>query len=89
MLKIAGLEIENIVLTSFASAIATLNEDEEQQGVALVDIGATTSDLIIFKENSVRYTNFIGIGSYHITNDLAMALHTPIKDAELIKLNID
>jgi len=89
MLKIAGLEIENIVLGSFASSIATLNEDEEQQGVALIDIGATTSDLIIFKDNSVRYTNFVGIGSYHITNDLAMALHTPIKDAELIKLNID
>jgi cell division protein FtsA len=89
MLKIAGLEIDNIVLSSFASAIATLNEDEEQQGVALVDIGATTSDLIIFKDNSVRYTDFIGIGSYHITNDLAMALHTPVKEAELIKLNID
>lgn len=89
MLKAAGLKIENIVLSSFASAIATLNEDEKQQGTALVDIGATTSDLIIFKENSVRYTDFIGIGSYHITNDLAMALHTPIKEAELIKLNID
>jgi cell division protein FtsA len=89
MLKIAGLNIDNIVLSSFASAIATLNEDEEQQGIALVDIGATTSDLIIFKENSVRYTDFIGIGSYHITNDLAMALHTPIKEAEHIKLNID
>jgi cell division protein FtsA len=89
MLKLAGLGIDNIVLSSFASAIATLNEDEEQQGIALVDIGATTSDLIIFKENSVRYTDFIGIGSYHITNDLAMALHTPIKEAELIKLNID
>jgi cell division protein FtsA len=89
MLKIAGLKVDNIVLSSFASSIATLNEDEEQQGIALVDIGATTSDLIIFKENSVRYTDFIGIGSYHITNDLAMALHTPIKKAELIKLNID
>jgi cell division protein FtsA len=89
MLKMAGLELENIVLSSFASAIATLNEDEAQQGIALIDVGATTSDLIIFKENSVRYTDFIGIGSYHITNDLAMALHTPVKEAEFIKLNID
>jgi cell division protein FtsA len=88
MLKAAGLKIENIVLNSFASAISSLNEDEKQQGAALVDIGATTSDLIIFKENSVRHIDFIGIGSYHITNDLAMALHTPVKEAELIKLNI-
>jgi len=89
MLKLAGIEIENIVLSSFASAIATLNDDEKQQGIALIDIGATTSDLIIFKDNTVRYIDFVGIGSYHITNDLAMAIHTPIKDAELIKLNID
>jgi len=88
MLKTAGLKIENIVLSSFASSISSLNEDEKQQGAALVDIGATTSDLIVFKENSVRHIDFIGIGSYHITNDLAMALHTPIKEAELIKLNI-
>ena len=88
VLKIAGLTLENIVLNSFASAIATLNEDEKEQGVALIDIGATTSDLIILKDNAVRWTEFIGVGSYHITNDLAMALHTPISQAEEIKLNI-
>jgi len=88
MLKIAGLTIENIVLSSFASAIATLNEDEQEQGVALIDIGATTSDLSIFKDNSVRWTDFLGVGSHHITNDLAMALHTPLATAEDLKLNI-
>ena len=88
MLKIAGITIENIVLSSFASAIATLNEDEKEQGVALVDIGATTSDLIIFKDNAVRWTEFVGVGSHHITNDLAMALHTPISNSEDLKLNI-
>jgi cell division protein FtsA len=88
MLKIAGLSIENIVLNSFASAIATLNDDEKEQGVALIDIGATTSDLAIFKDNAIRWTEFIGVGSHHITNDLAMALHTPITKAEEIKLNI-
>jgi len=88
MLKIAGISIENIVLSSFASAIATLNEDEKEQGVALIDIGATTSDLIIFKDNAIRWTEFVGVGSHHITNDLAMALHTPLAKSEEIKLNI-
>ena len=88
MLKLAGINVENIVLNSFASAISSLNEDEKEQGVALIDIGATTSDLIIFKENAIRWTNFIGVGSHHITNDLAMAVHTPITEAENIKLNI-
>ena len=88
VLKIAGLSLKNIVLSSFASAIATLNDDEEEQGVALVDIGATTSDLIIFRGNSIRWTEFLAVGSHHITNDLAMALHTTISQAEEIKLNI-
>jgi len=88
VLKIAGITVENIVLSSFASAIATLNEDELEQGVALIDIGATTSDLIIFKENAVRWTDFVGVGSHHITNDLAMALHTAISKAEEIKLSV-
>ena len=89
MLKLAGLTVENIVLTSFASGIATLNEDEKEQGVALIDIGATTSNLIIIKENAIRWTDFVGVGSHHITNDLAMALHTPLSHAEKMKLNID
>ena len=88
MLKIAGIGIENIVLSSFASAISTLNEDEKEQGVALIDIGATTSDLIIFKDNAIRWTEFVGVGSHHITNDLAMALHTPLSKSEELKLNI-
>ena len=88
MLKLAGVTIENIVLNSFASAIATLNDDEKEQGVALVDIGATTSDLIIFKDNAIRWTEFLGVGSHHITNDLAMALHTPLVESKEIKLNI-
>ena len=87
MLKIAGLSIQNIVLSSFASAIATLNEDEKEQGVALIDIGATTSDLIIFKENSIRWSDYVGVGSHHITNDLSMAIHTPQSQSEKIKLN--
>jgi len=88
MLKLAGLTIENIVLTSFASGIATLNEDEREQGVALIDVGATTSNLIIFKDNAIRWTDFVGVGSHHITNDLTMALHTPLTQAEEIKLHI-
>jgi cell division protein FtsA len=88
MLQLAGINIQNIVLSSFASAIATLNEDEKEQGVVLIDIGATTSDLIVFKENAIRWTEFVGVGSHHITNDLAMALHTTISKAEDIKLEI-
>ena len=85
----AGLEIENLVSSPYASGLSTLKEDEKELGVAIIDIGATTSDLGIFTNKSFRYTNTLGVGSHHITNDLSIALHTPITDAELIKLNFE
>ena len=85
----AGLEIQNLVSAPYASGLSTLKEDEKELGVALIDIGATTSDLGIFTNKSFRYTNTLGVGSHHITNDLSIALHTPITDAELIKLNFE
>ena len=85
----AGLEIENLVSSPYASGLSTLKEDEKELGVAIIDIGATTSDLGIFTNKSFRYTNTLGVGSHHITNDLSIALHTPLTDAELIKLNFE
>jgi len=62
----AGLEIENIVAAGYASGLSTLKEDEKELGVAVIDIGATTSDLAIFINKSLRHTDFLGVGSYHI-----------------------
>jgi len=85
----AGLEIENLVSTPYASGLAVLKEDEKELGVTLIDIGATTSDMGIFINKSIRYTDTLGVGSHHITNDLSIALHTPLIDAEAIKLNFE
>ncbi len=82
----AGLEIESIVLNSYASAIATMNEDEKELGVAVIDMGGQTSNLIIHTGNSIRYNDFIPVGSNHITNDLSMALHTPLQVADEVKI---
>jgi len=82
----AGLEIESIVLNSYASSIAVLEEDEKELGVALIDMGGHTSNLIIHIGNSIRYNTFLGVGSNHITNDLSMALHTPLQIAENVKI---
>ncbi|MEA3491643.1 MAG: cell division protein FtsA [Campylobacterota bacterium] len=82
----AGVEIDGIVLSGYASAIATMGEDEKELGVAVIDMGGQTSNLIIHTGNSVRYNDFLGVGSNHITNDLSMALHTPLQAAESVKL---
>ena len=82
----AGVEIDGIVLSGYASAIATIDDDEKELGVAVIDLGGQTSNLVIHTGNSIRYNDFLGVGSNHITNDLSMALHTPLQIAENVKI---
>src|SRR6195952_2864122 len=81
-----GLEVEQLVLNPSASSHAVLTEDEKDLGVALVDIGAGTTDVAIFTDGSIRHTAVIPIAGDLITSDIAMALRTPTKDAEEIKI---
>jgi len=85
--KSASLQIDNIVLNSYASSIAVLTEDEKELGVATIDLGGATSNIAIHLGNSIRYNDFLGVGSNNITNDLSMALHTPINAAERVKID--
>jgi cell division protein FtsA len=64
-----------------------MSKDESVLGVAVIDMGGQTSSLSIFKNNSLRYNNFIPVGSNHITNDISIALHTPLNIAESLKRN--
>jgi len=81
-----GLEVDQLVLNPSASSLSVLTEDEKDLGVALVDIGAGTTDVSIFTGGSVRHTAVIPIAGDLITSDIAMALRTPTKDAEEIKV---
>lgn len=83
--KAAGIDVENIVLSGYASAIATINLDEKELGAAVVDMGGSTCNIVIHSGNSIRYNDFLGVGSNHITNDLSMALHTPLNVANNVK----
>ena len=83
----AGVEVENVILNGYASAIATINMDEKELGVAVIDIGGNTSNITIHVGNSIKYNDFLGVGSNHVTSDLSMALHTPLNVADSVKLN--
>ena len=85
--KAAGVEVENVILSGYASAIATLNNDEKELGVAVIDMGGNTCNIVVHYGNSIKYNDFIGVGSNHITSDLSMALHTPLNIAEKVKMN--
>ncbi len=81
-----GLEVRDLVLQPLASAMAVLTEDEKDLGVALVDIGGGTTDIAVFTQGAIRHTAVIPIAGDQITNDIALALRTPLKDAEDVKI---
>ncbi|HPQ71325.1 MAG TPA: cell division protein FtsA [bacterium] len=81
----AGLDVDNITLESLASAEAVLTPEERELGVALIDIGGGTSDLVVFVNDSVAHTFVLGLGGIHVTNDIAHGLHTTAANAEWLK----
>ncbi|GAA7537855.1 cell division protein FtsA [Helicobacter pylori] len=82
----SGVEIENIVINSYAASIATLSNDERELGVACVDIGGETCNLTIYSGNSIRYNKYLPIGSHHLSTDLSSMLNTPFPYAEEVKI---
>lgn len=85
-MKRCGLATSDIVLEQFASSQSILSEDEKELGVCMVDIGGGTCDIAIFTDGAIRHTAVIPIAGDQVTNDIAVALRTPSRNAEEIKI---
>ncbi|HON85547.1 MAG TPA: cell division protein FtsA, partial [Syntrophorhabdaceae bacterium] len=83
--RLAGLNVDDIVLSQIASAEATLSPEEKEIGAALIDMGGGTSDIAVFANGSIKYTAVLPFGGNNITNDIAIGLKTPLEEAEKIK----
>lgn len=83
----AGLDVCDIVLEPLASSEAVLSPEERALGVALLDFGGGTTDLAIFSQDSIKHTAVLSLGGQNLTNDIAIGLRTPLKNAEEIKKN--
>ena len=81
----AGLRVGGIVLQQLASALAVLSEDEKNLGVAVVDMGGGTSDVVLYTNGSVGHTAVVPVGGTHFTHDIAVGLRTPQSSAEEVK----
>ncbi|ADG93586.1 cell division protein FtsA [Arcobacter nitrofigilis DSM 7299] len=84
--KESNIEITNFVLNGYATAISVLDEQQNKFGSLVINMGSTTTEFVCYKGGSILYTDFIPVGSNHITNDLSVMLHTPHNAAELIKI---
>lgn len=85
-ITMAGLDIEGIIFSPIASAKCCLSKKQKEQGVMMIDFGASSTAIAIFIEGSMIHAKVIPIGSNHITNDIAIGLKISIEAAEKIKL---
>jgi len=81
----AGLHVADIVLQPLASSLAVLSPDEQELGVAMLDVGGGTTDIAIFYRRAIRHTSVVGLGGTNVTNDIAIGLRTPMDEAEMLK----
>lgn len=84
-LQRAELEVDRFVLAGYANAIATLDEDQKKLGSAVINLGGTTTQLVVQKGSTIIYNDFLPVGSEHITNDISVTFHTPYSAANMIK----
>ena len=79
------LDIEDRVVTPYASGLACLVDDEKELGVTVIDMGGGTTSIAVFQESQVVYVDTLPIGGSHVTGDIAKGLSTPVAKAERLK----
>lgn len=84
--QMARLNVEEVVLQQYASSLAVLTEDERRLGVALLDIGGGTTDIIVYKNGHVEHSCSIGLAGISITKDISFMLKTSTDKAEELKI---
>jgi len=81
-----GLEVDDIILEQLASSYSVLMDDEKELGICLMDIGGGTTDIAVFVDGAIQHTAVIPIAGDQVTNDIAVALRTPMQSAEELKI---
>ena len=84
--KRAGIKVNGIVLQPSAISEAVLRKEEKDMGIALVDVGAETIDISIYKSAKLKYTSILQLGGDNITNDISVCLKVPFSEGERLKL---
>ena len=84
-IKHAGLRMNDILLESLASSLAILDDNQKDLGVLLIDIGGGTSDVAVFTQGMLKFSDVIPLGGDSITNDVAYGLRISRYDAENVK----
>lgn len=81
-----ALDVQNIAVSSFASALAVLTTDQQKHGAVVIDMGGGTTDYIVYRDGTIQHSGVLAVGGDHLTNDIAIGLRIPMNRAEQLKL---
>ena len=84
--EMAKVEVSSVVPAVLASAQAVLTENQRENGVAVIDFGASTTGIAVYEEGDLQRLAVIPVGGQNVTNDLAIGLRTDPEVAEVVKL---
>jgi cell division protein FtsA len=80
------LEVDEIVFTGLASALALLSNEQKELGSLVIDMGAGATEYVVYSEGIIKHTGVLAVGGDHISNDLAYGLKVPLGRAEHLKI---
>jgi cell division protein FtsA len=81
-----NLEVRELVLSSLASGHMVTNMEERQNGVLAIDMGAGTTDFVLYRNGAPHTTGVVAVGGGHFTNDISIGLRLTEGQAEKLKL---
>ncbi len=84
----AGLDIDDLVLSILSAGEVVVTSRQKDLGVAVVNIGGSTTSMVVYEEGDILHTAVLPLGSEHITNDIAIGLRTSIDIAERVKIQM-
>jgi cell division protein FtsA len=85
-IKHVPLDVANIAVGGFASALAVLTSEHQQLGAVVIDMGGGTTDYIAYREGTIQHSGVLAVGGDHVTNDVAIGLRIPMNRAETLKI---
>ncbi len=81
-----GVNIDDFVLSVIAAGDVVLTGRQKELGAVVINLGNSTTSLVVYEEGDILHTAVLPVGAGHITNDLALGLKTPIDVAERVKI---
>ena len=86
LVKGLQLKVDEIVSTGLASSLALLTSEQKELGALVIDIGAGTTNYVVYSDGVIKHTGVLAVGGDHVSNDLGHGLKVPLSRAEKLKI---